>query len=416
VKIAVLSKSDAAGGGASRVAADLCSGLSERGHDAVHFVAWSSTGFSAQRRPLYGPPLLRKIIGRAHRAVRQAGFPELVPFELVPVIARRLARRYDVVHVHDISSAISPLTVHYLARHAMTFWTLHDCSAFTGGCLYPVGCERYTNRCGSDGGCPRLGEWPIDTRYDHTGLLQDVKAFVHGDERLRTVSPSDWMADQAYGSGKLSRRPTVISNGIDTTEFAPPANRAEARAQLGLPQDRAIVLLSAGWLDDERKGVRPAIAALHAIADVRPFVVLVGTLNDGVREALAGLDYAAPGFLGDAAALARWYGIADVFLSCSIGENQPLVILETMACGVPTVAYAAGGVPEIIADGVSGFLVAVGNAADLERALRRALVPDAAHSLGEAARRRAVERFSRTAFIDRHLDAYEGALAEKRLR
>ena len=417
MKIAVLSKSDASGGGASRVAADLCNGVAERGHESAHFVSWTSIGFDAQRRSLYGPLPVRNVINRAHRAMRRAGLPELVPFELMPVVVARLAQHYDVVHVHDISSAISPFTVGYIARRAPTFWTIHDCSAFTGGCLYPLSCERYKKRCGSDGGCPRLGEWPLDTRFDHTGLLQDAKSALHRTSGLQTVTPSDWMADTAFGSGKLPRRPTVISNGVDIRVFAPPADRAAARARLGIPTNRPVVLLSAGWLDDERKGVRAAIAAVHAVADLTPFVVLIGALNDGVREALTGLDYAAPGFMSDAATLARWYGIADLFLSCSIGENQPLVILETMACGVPTVAFATGGVPEMITAGVTGWLVDVGDREALERSLRLALVQVGnCDDFGFAARRHAVERFALDTFIDRHLDAYERALSENRNR
>ncbi len=411
MNVALLSKSDAAGGGASRVAEQLARWLRQRGHQATQFVGWSSSGFSSLCRPLYGPRVTRALITRAQRAARRSGFPDYVPFELPVVIADRIAKKFDIVHVHDLSSAISPFTVRHLARRTPTFWTLHDCSPFTGGCLYPMGCERYRARCGTDGGCPRLGEWPLDTQYDRTGIMQSARATVHRDARIHCLTPSRWMAEMATGSSAVREEPAVIANGVDTDVFAPSHDRVALRYRLSVPSDRRIVLLSAGWLDDPRKGVRPAIAALHAIADLRPFVILVGAINEGVRTALGTLDYLHVGFVRDEAVLAQWYAAADVFLFCSLADNQPLSILETMACGVSMVGYATGGIPEIV-DDECGALVPAHDTDALASALRRAVSREIAKARGAAARRRVIERFGADRFVDQHLFVYERALAD----
>lgn len=403
----MLSKSDAAGGGASRVAGDLADGLRACGHEAVHHCTWAAGGFDgALRRSLHPAPIRRGLMAAMH-AQRRLGLGELIPFDRIGVLANRLARDFDVVHVHDISGALSPLTVRWLARRVPTVWTIHDCSPVTGGCLYPMGCTRYKTRCGTDGGCPQTAYWPIDGRFDLTGLLQDVKAALHAEGRVTLLTPSAWMADMVADSGKAPMRPTVVSNGIDLGMFRPPPDRPAVRRALGVPDDRQVVLLSATSISSFRKGMGEAIAALQACRDLRPFVVLVGRGRPDLDEVMQGLDHTATGFIDDPRRLAEVYGAADLFLFCSRADNQPLALLETAACGTPAVAWATGGIPEIIAAGTTGLLVPAGDGPATAAALRSALGdPARLAAWGRAARARAEELFGLARAVETHLELY----------
>ena len=86
---------------------------------------------------------------------------------------------------------------------------------------------------------------------------------------------------------------------------------------------------------------------------------------------------------------------AAVYALPSYDEGLPLSLLEAMSAGVPVVASPVGGIPEVLADGASGFLVAPGDKGALERALRRLLTERAlAARMGAAARETARARYA----------------------
>jgi starch synthase len=112
---------------------------------------------------------------------------------------------------------------------------------------------------------------------------------------------------------------------------------------------------------------------------------------------------------------------ATVFVCPSVYEPMGIVNLEAMACEVPVVATATGGIPEVVDDGTTGLLVPIEQVADgsgtpldparfeadLAAALTEVLVdPKRAQSMGEAGRRRAVEHFSWAAIATQTLDLY----------
>jgi glycosyltransferase involved in cell wall biosynthesis len=102
---------------------------------------------------------------------------------------------------------------------------------------------------------------------------------------------------------------------------------------------------------------------------------------------------------------------ADVFVLSSLSEGMPISILEAMAAGLPVVATAVGGVPELVVDGETGLLVPPGNAEALEAAVRK-VVEDGAlrRRMGVAGRRRALDRFDLPAFRTAHVELYHRLL------
>jgi glycosyltransferase involved in cell wall biosynthesis len=100
------------------------------------------------------------------------------------------------------------------------------------------------------------------------------------------------------------------------------------------------------------------------------------------------------GWLG-AEAKARWMNISDVFVLPSYAEGMPMSLLEAMAAGMPVLATAVGGIPDVITEGVNGVLAAPGDRAMLERLLLRLLSDRALRArLGAAARETARLRFA----------------------
>ncbi len=99
-----------------------------------------------------------------------------------------------------------------------------------------------------------------------------------------------------------------------------------------------------------------------------------------------------------------WWQRATVAVLTSENEGMPVCLMEAAACGVPSVATAVGGIPELVVEGVTGMIVPPGDKEALAGALERILLDrELAEEMGEAARRRAVEHFSLSRQVDRLL-------------
>lgn len=210
-------------------------------------------------------------------------------------------------------------------------------------------------------------------------------------------------------------RLTVIPNGIRLERFAPDAvARASVRAELGIPAD-ALVVVTVGRCD-EFKNQGLLLAAIAPRLSAQIHVVFIG---DGpTRAALEAQAKALPGaafahVLGRRMDVARLLPAFDVFALSSKSEGLPLVVPEAMATGLPVVSTAVGGIPGVVDEGETGFLVGV-DEAQLRRALDRLLDdPALARRMGARAREVALTRYSAERMCDDYLTLYERARADR---
>ena len=297
--------------------------------------------------------------------MRKVGINEFIPIEL-PFLASAVKKeKYDIIHFHDISSAVSPLTLKYLAARAPVIWTVHDCSPFTGGCLNPMGCIKYQSSCLS---CPQKGEWPIDSLLDLVFANRWLKSILHKQNTICLVTPSKWMVKFALSGNMITKMPMLISNGIDTGIYRP-VNTYDMRKKIGILDEQIVILIAAGSLSDKRKGIWYAVEAVKSISDLNPFIILAGKADDAIVNSLQGVSYHIAGYISDDAKLNEYYSASDIFLNCTLADNQPLVVLETMASGTPTVGFKTGGVSEMVIQNETGFLVEQKDVVGLEAAL-----------------------------------------------
>lgn len=206
----------------------------------------------------------------------------------------------------------------------------------------------------------------------------------------------------------------VVYNG---TKAPPPASAAERRAireRLGLAPD-AIVAGTVGRLDPV-KNVPLAIRSLAALRQAHPSIRLL-VIGDGParREiedaaAAAGVTDAVvmTGFRDDAQDLVR---AMDLFLLPSKTEGTSLALIGAMAAGIPAIATAVGGNPEVIDDGVTGLLVPTESEPGLTAAMR-ALIgdPERARAMGAAGREAYLARFTFDGMVDRFRAIYREEL------
>jgi glycosyltransferase involved in cell wall biosynthesis len=209
------------------------------------------------------------------------------------------------------------------------------------------------------------------------------------------------------------RRTTVLYDGVDIPPAVDRAARdalaAEVRAELQLPADAVLVAMFARV--NPQKDYPTLIRAAARLRDSHPRVrfLIVGD-NDRVptnREHYAEVSALAASagvldrlvFTGFREDTQRLMQAADICLLCTHFEGLPLVVLEAMAAGRPSVATAVDGVPEALTDGLSGLLHAHQDADGLAAAIARlAEAPELAERLGANARAEAARRFSRDRF------------------
>lgn len=116
-------------------------------------------------------------------------------------------------------------------------------------------------------------------------------------------------------------------------------------------------------------------------------------------------------FLGNVAAIETVFPVAKVMLLPSDAESFGLAALEAMACGVPVVGTAAGGLPEVVADGACGYLRPVGDVEGMaDAALSLLRDPEKWRRFSSEARRCAVEEFPTDEIVSRYRKLYEATL------
>jgi glycosyltransferase involved in cell wall biosynthesis len=116
----------------------------------------------------------------------------------------------------------------------------------------------------------------------------------------------------------------------------------------------------------------------------------------------------------DQAEVLAWWQRASIAVLTSEREGMPVCLMEAAACGVPAVAPAVGGIPELVEDGATGLLTPAGDRPALVAALLRLLQDrELASRMGDAARIRAQERFSVSHQVDRLLSLWSELIRER---
>jgi sugar transferase (PEP-CTERM/EpsH1 system associated) len=217
--------------------------------------------------------------------------------------------------------------------------------------------------------------------------------------------------------GVPAHRRSLIANGVDTDTFAPAHGVAQAVSGCPFEPSKHWLVGTVGRLQTVKNQPLLARAFVRAVQrqpamrdTARLIIVGEGPLRAEIERVLAdaGMTDLAwlPGARSDVADVLR---SLDLFVLPSQTEGTSCTLQEAMASGLPVVATAVGGTPDLVQEGVTGYLVPP----DDEQALADAMVrafgsPDNSARQGEAGRQHAVRRFAIGAMVQRYQQLFEG--------
>lgn len=206
----------------------------------------------------------------------------------------------------------------------------------------------------------------------------------------------------------IARHAVAVGNGRDPARFRPdPAARARIRAELGVPDERVVVVIVSRLV--RHKGLPELAAAMRDVPGAELWVVGERLPSDRGADMAAALDAAALGprlrRLGTRADVPAILAAADVFALPSHFEGLPMSVIEAMLTGLPVVATGIRGLREQVVEGVTGLLVPPSTVPPLADALRRlAADPALRRTMGAAGRARAVDLYDERKVVARTLD------------
>ncbi|MFM7207143.1 MAG: glycosyltransferase [Planctomycetaceae bacterium] len=394
-RVAVLAAHGGHAGGAAIAMERMVSGMRRCGAivDVVTRAAVGTGRLPGERR-------VRRIVTRSRTAASNTLFT--LDWPTWDVLAHPAVAAADVVNVHWVAGFLGAESIRRIVTAGKpVLWTMHDMRPFTGGCHYASGCEGFTTGCGS---CPQVDE----SIHDAPRRAAAAARRRLGGVPITFVAPSRWLAGELLRSSlhdPEAHAVAVVPNGLDLDRHTPAPDKAAARRRLSLPERGLGILIGSVSLDERRKGGREAAAALAALAawtaaDPPPFVVTYGA----AAPAIDGLVTRHLGPCDEAGVIAALHA-SDVHLTMTREDNLPNTVIEAMACGVPVLGTAVGGLPEMITDGLDGWLVPRDDAAAAAGILvRLAADPAAAPAAGREARRRAVADWDDRRAAMRYLD------------
>ncbi|MFY9550716.1 MAG: N-acetyl-alpha-D-glucosaminyl L-malate synthase BshA [Thermoanaerobaculia bacterium] len=362
-------------GGSGVIATELGIALAERG-DEIHFISYALPSRLELPRP------------RVHfHEVVAPSYPLFVSPPYTLALATKMAEVASRAHL-DL------LHVHYALPHAISAILAREMSTDNGVRLKVVTTLHGTDITivGQDRSYLPITRWGIDQSDAVTAVSRHLK-----DVTVREFG--------------VKRPIEVIPNFVDTTRYRPDGASPFAK---GLASNGEKLVVHVSNFRPVKR-IRDVLAVFDRIRRALPARLLL--IGDGPDRSLAERLARDGGFedrtvfLGNVAAVETILPATQLMLLPSDAESFGLAALEAMACGVPVVGTAAGGLPEVVEDGVHGALKPVGDVEGMAQAAI-AILQEAAlwRRISQACRERAERDFPRDAIVERYRALYEKTL------
>lgn len=310
----------------------------------------------------------------------------------------------DIVHLNWICGGI--IRIEDIAKiKAPIVWSLLDMWPFTGGCHYDEGCRGYEKNCGNCKVLGSLKENDLSRKIWH----RKEKSF----SKISTiiiVGHSKWLTGCASKSTLFKYKKVVnLPSFIDTNIFKP-FDKEKARDLWNLPKGKKVVLFGAvSATSDPRKGFKELSEALRKLQnkDIEPAVF--GSSRPKNAPDL-GFKTHYLGHLYDDISLVTLYNAVNVMVVPSLQENLSNIIMESLSCGTPVVAFDVGGNGDMIEHKVNGYLAKPFDTNDLASGIEWILNAPNYSELCRNAREKVLREFDSRIVVKKYIELYKALL------
>jgi len=246
-----------------------------------------------------------------------------------------------------------------------------DMAQFTGGCHYANSCEGFMHQCGS---CPGLYSKKADD-LTYKNLIYKAKFTSQTD--LYTIS-NTWTSDLIKKSTVYSGKPNYhINIVIDETIYCP-GEKMEARNLFSIPAGKKIIFFGATSVHEKRKGIIYLVEAINMLYNELDSsershigIAIAGKISEEVKD-LFPFDVYTLGHLTHDL-LPKAFQMADVFVSPSIQDAGPMMVIQSMMCGTPVIAFEMGNAIDYIFDNITGYRIPIYNTQKLKEGIHKLL-------------------------------------------
>lgn len=263
-----------------------------------------------------------------------------------------LVKGADVIYLHWVNSGmLNVLGIEKILKLGKpVYWYMHDMYPFTGGCHYAMDCMRYTKECNN---CPQLNR----LKYLNITSRQLKSKIKHWSkyENFKVVTPSRWLSECVKESAVFNCHEVFICPNVIDTNLFKIINKQFAREALGIKSSKRLILFGVDSIKSDYKGWPYLCKALNNLSADEYMCVIFGTEKDSVYHQL-NMEVHFLGYLHDAYSLVLAYNACHVFVTPSLADNYPNVLLESLSCGLPCVGFNIGGIPDLIQHNVTGYL------------------------------------------------------------
>ena len=311
----------------------------------------------------------------------------------------------DVLNFHNLHSGyFNYLALPKLTQHKPAVLTLHDMWSFTGHCAYSYECDRWKSGCGK---CPHPDVYP-PIKLDNTRLEWQMKNWAYHRSTLTIVAPSNWLTKLA--SCSILNRFSIhcIPNGIDT-EVYQPLDREQCRSVLNIAKKKKVLMFGADNLTDARKGgdlLLKSLASLQPSLKAQTLLLTLGNGGEAIAEKV-GIQTLNLGYVTSDRLKSIAYSAADLFIFPTRADNLPLMLQESLSCGLPVISFDIGGVPDLVRPGVTGYLAVAEDIKDFSHGIIQLLEDkNLRDHMSKQCRDIALQEYSLALQAQRYIDLY----------
>lgn len=309
----------------------------------------------------------------------------------------------DLIHLHWVSDGFVDYKIFFRKNKKPLVWTLHDMNPFTGGCHFSGACNGFVESCNY---CPDLK----GTNYEnYARRMLEYKKKGLKKAKIEVVSPSKWLMFQSARSALFKNyNHNLIPYSIDTKIYKY-RDKSSAKKRLGLDPSKRYFLFSAYNVKNKRKGIEYLLDALRGLSHLsKEFGLLIIGRNEGMSD-LDNLNTHFRGFIVRDDEMANYYQASDLFIMPSVADNLPNVVIESVVCGTPVMAFETGGIPDIVTDGLNGRLVKDISVNALRLALERFIIDKPVFNY-ENISREASDRYNYRVIANEYTELYRKLL------